>query len=71
MIEIRKELPKKGAHFPRLIAFGKEVVSICDDLDVELVLNGSLAVFAYTHNQAMRVNDGVACPGVYSHKPSF
>jgi hypothetical protein len=62
MIRIRNKHPKNRAHFSRLLEFCKEVVAICQDLDIEPVLNGSLAVFGYTQNQAMRVNDiDLAC----------
>jgi hypothetical protein len=62
MIEIRNERPRNKEHFSRLLEFCKEVVAICDDLDIAPVLNGSLAVFGYTQNQAMEVNDiDLAC----------
>ena len=35
----------------------KKVLDICHDLAITPVLNGSLAVFVYTGNQAMSVND--------------
>ncbi len=62
MIEIRNERPKNKEHFSRLFEFCKEVVAVCNDLDIAPVLNGSLAVFGYTQSQAMRVNDiDLAC----------
>ena len=62
MIEIRHERPQNREHFSHLLTFGKEVVAICNDLDIIPVLNGSLAVFAYTQSQVMRVNDiDLAC----------
>ena len=62
MIEIRHERPKNRAHFARLFAFCKEILAICQDLGIEPVLNGSLAVFGYTRNRAMEVNDiDLAC----------
>jgi hypothetical protein len=48
--------------FLRLIEFCKEVLDICNDLSISPVLNGSLAVFAYTKNQELNVNDvDLAC----------
>ena len=49
--------PKNKDKFVRLIEFFKEVLDICGELNVRLVLNGSLAVFAYTGNHEMDVND--------------
>src|SRR5262245_55439174 len=49
--------PKNKDKFVRLIAFFKEVLDICNDLDIIPILNGSLAVFAYTENQEMNIND--------------
>ncbi len=62
MIEIRNERPKNSEHFARLLAFCQEVMAICHDLDIVPVLSGSLAVFGYTRNPALRVNDvDLAC----------
>jgi len=62
VIEIRNERPENREHLARLFEFCKEVIAICSDLDVTPVLNGSLAVFGYTQNQAMKVNDiDLAC----------
>jgi hypothetical protein len=62
VIKIWDKHPKNRAHFSRLLEFCKEVIAICQDLDIEPVLNGSLAVFGYTQNQAMGVNDiDLAC----------
>lgn len=49
--------PKNKAKFIRLIEFFKEVLDVCNDLNIAPVLDGSLAVFAYTENQDMNVND--------------
>jgi len=62
MIEIRNKRPKNRKHFSRLLEFCKLVIAICHDLDIEPVVTGSLAVFGYAQNQAMRVNDiDLAC----------
>ena len=62
MIEIRKERPKNREHFSRLLEFCKEITAICSDLSITPVLSGSLAVFGYTQNQAMAINDvDLAC----------
>jgi hypothetical protein len=49
--------PKNKDKFVRLIDFFKEVLDICNDLDVAPVLDGSLAVFIYTESKEMNVND--------------
>jgi hypothetical protein len=49
--------PKNKDKFVRLIEFLKEILDICTDLGISPVLAGSLAVFAYTKNQEMNVND--------------
>jgi len=62
MIEIRNERPQNREHFSRLLEFCKQVIAICSDLDIAPVLCGSLAVFGYTQDQAMTVNDiDLAC----------
>ena len=62
MIEIRNERPRNREHFARLLEFCKEIIGICNDLGITPVLNGSLAVFGYTRDQTMRVNDiDLAC----------
>lgn len=54
--------PKNKDKFVRLIEFLKVVLSICDELSIIPVLNGSLAVFAYTKDQEMDVHDvDLAC----------
>jgi hypothetical protein len=50
-------LPKNKDKFIRLLEFGREILGICDDLNISPVLNGSLAVFAYTKNTDINVND--------------
>lgn len=55
--------PRNKEKFVRLIEFFKEVLDICAELGIPLMLNGSLAVFAYTANPEMDVNDvDLACP---------
>jgi hypothetical protein len=49
--------PKNREKFVRLVEFFKEVLDICDELKITPVLDGSLAVLAYTGNQEMDVND--------------
>lgn len=54
--------PKNNNEFIRLVHFLKEILVVCKSLDIEPVLSGSLAVFAYTKNQTLRVNDiDLAC----------
>jgi hypothetical protein len=55
-------VPKNKDRFLRLIEFCKEVLDICSDLGLSPILNGSLAVFAYTKDRNMIVNDvDLAC----------
>lgn len=62
MVEIKNKHPQNREHFSRLLEFCKEVVAICNDLEIAPVLNGSLAVFGYTQGEALRVNDiDLAC----------
>jgi len=49
--------PKNKDKFVRLIKFFKEVLEICDEMNIVPVLNGSLAVFVFTKDQEMNVND--------------
>lgn len=61
--------PKNKDKFVRLIEFLKEILDICNDLNITPVLDGSLAVFAYTGNQEMKVNDvDLFCPEVDFHR---
>lgn len=55
--------PKNREKFVRLIDFFKRVLDICGDLKINPILDGSLAVFAYTNSQNMDVNDvDLSCP---------
>ena len=54
--------PRNKGKFIRLIEFFREVLDLCGELNVVPMLNGSLAVFAYTANPEMDVNDvDLAC----------
>ena len=54
--------PRNKDRFLRLIEFCKEVLDICSDFGISPILNGSLAVFAYTKDEGMSVNDvDLAC----------
>jgi hypothetical protein len=62
MIEIRNERPQNSEYFSRLLAFYQDIIPGCQDLRITPLLTGSLAVFAYTRNQMMQVNDiDLAC----------
>lgn len=50
-------LPANTAHFVALMRFCNDVLAVCRRLGVEPVLNGSLAVFAYTKHPSLGVND--------------
>src|SRR3954464_10853003 len=63
MIVIQNERPQNSEHFSRLLAFYRDIVPVCQNLHIPPLLTGSLAVFAYTRNQSLRVNDlDLACP---------
>jgi hypothetical protein len=62
VIEVRDKRPQNAEHFSRLLEFCKEVLALCDDLGITPTLSGSLAVFGYTQDPAMQVNDiDLAC----------
>ncbi len=55
--------PKNKDKFIRLIEFLKEILDICNDLHITPTLDGGLAVFAYTKDENMIVNDvDLSCP---------
>ena len=54
---ILKSLPKNPDRFLKLIKFTGEILQISHKLDIEPVLTGSLAVFAYTQDKNIQVND--------------
>jgi hypothetical protein len=49
--------PRNADQFVRLFNFFREIIGICDEVGISPVLNGSLAVFAYTRKQDMDVHD--------------
>lgn len=49
--------PKNKDKFIRLMDFFKETLGLCQALNMAPILDGSLAVFAYTRNPEMNVND--------------
>jgi hypothetical protein len=62
MIEI-ETTPANHEHFMRLMAFAREVHEACTEAGVDPVMDGSLAVFAYTRDPAMVVRDvDFSCP---------
>lgn len=56
MVKINK-LPKNKDKFARLIDFLIEVLDVCKDINIQPVLDGSLAVFLYSQNNDIVVND--------------
>lgn len=55
--------PRNEDKFIGLIEFFKKILDICNNLNISPVLDGSLAVFAYTGNRDMNVNDiDLSCP---------
>lgn len=49
--------PKNADHFRKLMSFARDVLALCDEIDLEPILDGSLAVFAYTRDTRMEVRD--------------
>jgi len=49
--------PKNREKFIRLIEFFKRILRICNKIDISPVLVGSFAVFVYTRNREINVND--------------
>ena len=49
--------PSNKEHFIRLVEFCKEIIDLCDEQKIEAIIYGSLAVFVYTKNSNMNVND--------------
>jgi hypothetical protein len=49
--------PRDDERLARLLDFAEEVVGICNELGIQPMLSGSLAVLAYTRNENIRVND--------------
>ena len=55
--------PRNKERFDRLLVFLGEILEVCIGLGVEPIVDGSLAVFAYTHNPELNVNDiDLGCP---------
>ena len=52
-----KNFPSNKEPFIRLVDFCKEIIDIYDDQNIEPIVYGSLAVFVYTKNPKMNVND--------------
>ena len=49
--------PKNKDKYLRLLEFFGEILDICQELNIRPILDGSLAVFAYTRNPEIDVND--------------
>ena len=54
---ILESFPKNKDKYVRLLGFFEEILDICNNLGISPILDGSLAVFAYTQNLDMDVND--------------
>lgn len=54
---IVSQYPKNVVHVRRLMGLCRKVLPICDELGVEPVLSGSMAVFAYTNDKHLEVRD--------------
>jgi len=54
---ILKKYPQKKEKVIRLLDFLSEILEICKDINVNPILDGSLAVFLYSQNEQIIVND--------------
>jgi len=54
---ILRGFPRNKDKYVRLIEFFKEILDICGEIDIHPVVDGSLAVFAYTRNKNIDIND--------------
>lgn len=54
---ILESSPQNKVYFARLLVFFKEILDICNDLNISPILVGSLAVLAYTKDPTIDVND--------------
>lgn len=62
MIHLQHVHPHNPRHVTRLLAFAREILAICHTLEITPILSGSLAVFAYTQDSTLCVNDlDLAC----------
>ncbi len=50
-------VPQNEGRFRRLMEFTHQLLEFCQELGIEPVLSGSLAVLAYTHDERLQVND--------------
>lgn len=49
--------PRNKIKYVGLIKFFRNVISICEKSKIKLILYGSLAIFSYTKNKTMKIND--------------
>jgi hypothetical protein len=49
--------PKNKDHFIKLLEFANNLIFLCKKLNISPIVYGSLALFAYTQNTKMKVND--------------
>jgi len=54
---IINNFPSNKELFIRLIDFCKEIIDICDKQNIKPIIYGNLAVFVYTKNSKMNIND--------------
>ena len=50
-------LPANTHHFTRLFAFARKVFALCVEHEIDFVIYGSLALFAYTGDEDLAVRD--------------
>ena len=50
-------LPRNVDHFKKLMSFAEDILALCDEINLAPILDGSLAVFAYTRDTCMEVRD--------------
>lgn len=51
------QLPTNKEKFKEVLTFGKQILDICNKLDIQPVVYGSLAYFAHTQDESLPVND--------------
>lgn len=51
------QYPKNGDHVRKLVGLCRKVLVICDELEVQPILSGSMAAFAYTNDPDLEVRD--------------
>lgn len=56
-ITFMNKQPANKESFQKLLEFGKQILDICDKLEIMPIVYGSLAYFFYTEDETLPVND--------------